>query len=306
MNLCEDKDLFEQIILQTANELGIPPAIVEKDYYVTQMLKQLIAEDSNIIFKGGTSLSKCYKLIERFSEDIDLNYNHQSGQMTEGSRRRFSRLIISCSAKVRLELDNPNEIRSRREFNRYRFQYPSEFSLPSLKPMLVIETSTYLPSFPTQIKFADSYIYQFLSSKNAYTLIGEYNLTPFEVKVQTIERTFIDKIFAVCDYYLTARIREHSRHLYDIHKLFPHIQINGDLKALIDEVRNIRTQSPVCPSANNDYSIQKLLHEIIIQEIYKSDYQEITQKLLFDRVSYDTAISTLKTIAEYSIWEIRN
>lgn len=54
MNLCEDKDLFEQIILQTANELGIPPAIVEKDYYVTQMLKQLIAEDSNIIFKGGT------------------------------------------------------------------------------------------------------------------------------------------------------------------------------------------------------------------------------------------------------------
>lgn len=140
MNLCEDKSLFEQIILQASKKLNIQPAIIEKDYYVTQMLRRLVNEDSNIIFKGGTSLSKCYKLINRFSEDIDLNYNHHGSNLTEGTRRRFSRLIESCGTKLHLELDNPNEIRSRREFNRYRLRYPSNFSLTSLKPMLIVET----------------------------------------------------------------------------------------------------------------------------------------------------------------------
>ena len=71
--LHNDKDTFEQIILKVSNETGIEASIVEKDYYVTLFLKRIIELQPNIIFKGGTSLSKCYKLINRFSEDIDLN-----------------------------------------------------------------------------------------------------------------------------------------------------------------------------------------------------------------------------------------
>lgn len=71
--LHNDKDNFEQVILKVSSETGIEPAIIEKDYYVTLFLERLVELQPNIIFKGGTSLSKCYKIINRFSEDIDLN-----------------------------------------------------------------------------------------------------------------------------------------------------------------------------------------------------------------------------------------
>ena len=71
--LHHDKELFRQIILLTSEDTGIEYSIIEKDYYVTMFLKSLVEKQPDIIFKGGTSLSKCYKLIKRFSEDLDLN-----------------------------------------------------------------------------------------------------------------------------------------------------------------------------------------------------------------------------------------
>lgn len=73
MILHNDRKSLEEIIIQTANYYNIDVSIIEKDYYVTIMLKELSKRIDNMIFKGGTSLSKCYHLIERFSEDIDLN-----------------------------------------------------------------------------------------------------------------------------------------------------------------------------------------------------------------------------------------
>lgn len=73
MFLHNDKELFKDIITETASSLGIDPSIIEKDYYVTVFLKEIVNIQPDIVFKGGTSLSKCYKLINRFSEDIDLN-----------------------------------------------------------------------------------------------------------------------------------------------------------------------------------------------------------------------------------------
>lgn len=68
--LYKDRDSFEQVILKVSEDTGIDASIIEKDYYVTLFLKRIVEVIPNIIFKGGTSLSKCYKLIKRFSEDI--------------------------------------------------------------------------------------------------------------------------------------------------------------------------------------------------------------------------------------------
>ena len=72
MYLHEDQDIFIDAIQKTREETGIEPAIIEKDYYVSMMLRLLAASNIDFVFKGGTSLSKAYKVIERFSEDIDL------------------------------------------------------------------------------------------------------------------------------------------------------------------------------------------------------------------------------------------
>src|SRR5712675_83369 len=75
MKLFEHPD-FEQAILQAAEhfrEQGLRPAIIEKDYYVTEALRIIsVTAREKVIFKGGTSLSKGWNLIQRFSEDIDL------------------------------------------------------------------------------------------------------------------------------------------------------------------------------------------------------------------------------------------
>ena len=75
MKLFEHPD-FEQAIIRAAEHFrprGLREAIIEKDYYVTEALRIIERHaDGKVIFKGGTSLSKGWGLIERFSEDIDI------------------------------------------------------------------------------------------------------------------------------------------------------------------------------------------------------------------------------------------
>lgn len=304
MNLCDDRDLFEQSILQTSEMLNMNPAIVEKDYYVTKMLRYLVDVEPNIIFKGGTSLSKCYGLIQRFSEDIDLNYGNRGEKLTEGMKKGFSRLVKGAGDFLGMELENPEEIRSRRDFNKYIFNCPSKYSLGSLKPRLIVETAIAIRSFPVETKKADSYIYQYLKAAGLGAIAAEYDLSPFDVTVQTKERTFVDKIFAICDYYLLDNITEHSRHLYDVYKLFPTITTDNTFQSLLCAVREVRKTGKVCPSAQDGCNIRDILYEIIDKKVYEKDYCSITYDLLFENVTYDEAISILREIASLDIWDM--
>ena len=130
--LHNNNELFKQIILRTSEDTGIKAAIIEKDYYVTLFLKSIVKELPDIIFKGGTSLSKCYKLIDRFSEDIDLNIDTESNP-TEGQRRNLKRSIVSVIDSFSFTLTNADNIRSRRSYNKYIVDYPSVFGTEYLK-----------------------------------------------------------------------------------------------------------------------------------------------------------------------------
>lgn len=125
--LHNNAELFRQVILRTAESTGIKPAIIEKDYYVTAFLKEIVKVQPNIIFKGGTSLSKCYKLIDRFSEDIDLNIDTENGP-TAGQRKRLKESIVSVISGFGFALTNPDQVRSRRSYNKYIINYPTVFS----------------------------------------------------------------------------------------------------------------------------------------------------------------------------------
>ena len=63
MNLHHDKELFHELLTGAANELHIPANIIEKDYFVTLTLKELSLHLKDMVFKGGTSLTKCYQLL---------------------------------------------------------------------------------------------------------------------------------------------------------------------------------------------------------------------------------------------------
>lgn len=293
--LHNNNDLFKQIILRTSEAMGIKAAIVEKDYYVTLFLKSIVNELPGIIFKGGTSLSKCYRLIDRFSEDIDLNID-TGGNPTEGQRRNLKRSIVSVIESFGFTLINADDIRSRRSYNKYIVDYPSVFGVENLKENLIIETSVYLRAYPFEKMAASSLIYDYLHKNGYNELVSEYGLEPFELNVQTAERTLIDKLFALGDYYLADKVIEHSRHIYDIFKLLNVVALNGDLKALAHEVAAERKIHHACLSAQEGVDITKLLREIIDKKAYKEDYDSITSTLLFEPVEYDTAIKALELV----------
>ena len=71
--LADDKR--RELFFESSAKKGMPPVIIEKDFWVCWVLLRLFGHSElskKILFKGGTSLSKVFHLIERFSEDIDL------------------------------------------------------------------------------------------------------------------------------------------------------------------------------------------------------------------------------------------
>ena len=121
--------------------------------------------------------------------------------------------------------------------------------------------------------------------------------------LQSLERTFIDKIFAICDYRIQNMQDRDSRHLYDICKLLPVIKMDLKLNELIDTVRNDRMHSKNNPSAQLEYNIPEMLKEIISSRFYESDYRNVTQKLLYEDISYDYAIENgIAVVAESDVF----
>ncbi len=72
--------------------MGLVVPIVEKDYYVTMILKNLVMKCPECVFKGGTSLSKCHHVIDRFSEDIDITFLNN---LTQGMRRGLKNNVVA-------------------------------------------------------------------------------------------------------------------------------------------------------------------------------------------------------------------
>lgn len=299
--LHNDKETFEQVILKVSSETGIEASIIEKDYYVTLFLKKIVELQPNIIFKGGTSLSKCYKVINRFSEDIDLNIDTVS-KPTEGQRKKLKENIVSIIDEFGFTLDNADNVRSRRNYNRYIIDYPTVFSSNFLKEHLIIETAVYIKAYPCERLQATSIIYDYLKQNGYDDLITKYGLEPFELNVQTASRTLIDKLYALGDYYLSDAVQEHSRHIYDLYKLSDIVTLDDDLKQLVSEVFEERKPHEQCRSAKDGIDMNSLLQEIIDKDIYKKDYEDITSKMLFEDVPYSTAIKTLQKIVDYKLF----
>jgi predicted nucleotidyltransferase component of viral defense system len=300
--LHKDRENFEQVILKVSEDTGIDASIIEKDYYVTLFLKRIVKVLPNIIFKGGTSLSKCYKLIKRFSEDIDLNIEVET-RPTEGQRKKLKEAIVSIIDEFGFNLDNAENVRSRRTFNRYIIDYPTVFSANYLKQHLMVETAVYIKAYPCKKMQATSIIYDYLHENGFDNLIEQYGLEPFEVNVQVAERTLIDKLYALGDYYLSGAISEHSRHIYDVYKLLEIVPLDDKLKALAKKVYIEREPHEQCRSAKPGIEMNKLLQEIIDVEAYKKDYEDITMKMLFEKIDYETAASKLQQVVEHGLFE---
>ena len=303
MLLYKDKEHFRDIIIATSEKYKLEPALIEKDYFATLFLKKAIEKIPWLVFKGGTSLSKCFNIIDRFSEDIDLtlDVNHFS----QSFKRNANKKLIEVCEELDLFLVNKEKIQTHTHsnYNCYEIQYPMIFSSSNIKSELKIEMVYIQKSFPSLNCNANSYVGNFLLMSNNSNIAIMYELAPFNVQVQTLERTLIDKIFAICDYFLNNNPKRNSRHIYDIYKLLTKINIyDNNLKELIIQVRNERIKNKICVSTQNGINLIDILKKIIDSEFYKKDYIEITSKLLTKEVSYADAIKSLQTIIDSGLF----
>ena len=288
---------WKEIIETVARELGRSEQMVEKDTIQSMFLFELAKSELPFVFKGGTSLSKAYNLIDRFSEDIDLSMNRRP---TQSERVKSKELISEIAENLGLVLSNPEEIKSRYDYNKYVFKYDSLFSVIPLE--IIIETSYYQSVYPVDKHVVGSFVGRFCLDRNIILPV------PFEaaevvMNVQSVERTFVDKVFAVCDYKIQNMQDRDSRHLYDICKLLREVELNEGLDKLIDMVRDDRMQSKNNPSAQLEYFIPDMLKEIIRSRFYESDYKNVTQKLLYEDISYDYAIENgIAIVAESDVF----
>ena len=299
--LHNNREQFAEAINLAVFQTGLAPEIIEKDYYITLILRKLSEMFDFVVFKGGTSLSKCHKVIDRFSEDIDITIDNS---LSQGQKKKLKYGIVEIVEELGMKISNIDDIRSRRDYNCYRIEYDSvlTFTSGAVNPMVIMETSFTEVSFPTVTLAVGSYIGELLQEEAA-EMLTEYSLNPFEMKVQGLDRTLIDKVFAVCDYYLSGRVKKHSRHIYDIYKLSPLVRQDDDFRKLIQEVRDVRSKASICLSAQPDVNVTELLHKIIHDEVYKEDYNTLTVRLLKEKVDYNEAIQALRKIADSGFFD---
>ena len=291
----DESPAFGSAIEGAANSFGIAPDYVLKDYYVAGILRS-IGNEGSLVFKGGSSLSMCCQLIHRFSEDIDLAFSLPGPSRSQ--KRKCKELILSALEKTGLTLLNPGEQRTRRMLNKFRCHYGGVGSVLHENSILV-ELAAQTPAFPVNTGVITPLVGQFLLNSGKKSIVEEFGIGPFSTHYQSPSRTFVDKLFAICDYYLLGKTFRVSRHLYDIHCLYRAIELDESFKELFLQTRSYRKNLDSCPSAREGVCVSKLLETIASSSLFEEDYRLATYPLLYESVSYLECLSSLKEISQW-------
>jgi predicted nucleotidyltransferase component of viral defense system len=225
MNLHTNKADFTALITFAAKHFNIIPAFVEKDYWITLALNRLAHSDNveNAVFKGGTSLSKGYRIINRFSEDIDIAMINEnlSGNALKTKIRSIEKEIMEGLTKI-----VEDGVTSKGSmFRKSIFEYPTLLgNVDSIIPnRMIVEINSFANPYPNVKQEITSFVAEYLASNNQSTAIDEYGLQPFSLNVLDKRRTMIEKLVSLFRFSFSANPRRalaaKIRHFYDLYYL---------------------------------------------------------------------------------------
>lgn len=308
-----------RLFAETSRQIGLPSSsAAEKDWWVVQTLAVIFSMDyaNALIFKGGTSLSKGWNLIQRFSEDIDLALDREflgfTGELTKGDIKKLRRKsyqfiteVFTEELKVKFaELDFKDVTVKYREVENHD-QDPLIIEIYYNK---LTETDTYLkPGVLVEVGCRS--LKEPFTQRTFGTFISEiYADRPFADKPITIsvvnpERTFLEKIFLLHEEFQKdpekIRVERLSRHLYDIEKLS---QTEYAEIALRDtELYNIivKHRSKFTAMSGIDYNNHrpeniKFIPPDSLLPLWEKDYQDMTASMIYGQpLTFDELINRL-------------
>lgn len=247
-------------------------------------------------------------MIDRFSEDIDLAVNFSTGRITTGERKKLKKMIAELIERLGMKLLNPLDVRSRRDHNEYYVGYDHAFQTDeNTVDHMIIETIVAYRPYPIKTIMTSHFIAKYLEMIRRIDLIDRYDLSPFLMRVQAIERTFIDKLFAIGDYHLQKRYSRHSRHIYDIHKIWTSNMIDKKVVTdILEEViKDRQLYGHLNLSCQPGMNPQKVLKDVFSCKSYEEDYKSITSTFIYAPVEYEACMSTLKSIVDEGILPVK-
>ena len=249
MRLHEDRNAFKVLIEDIHGRTGYRTDVIEKDYYVVLILSELAQKQSEGLpayFKGGTALYKALKSTNRFSEDIDISVdtrgctNTQNNKRLENATKKYASLVRDRSQGT----TNRSEVIAVYTYDPVT-TYDENDSLQRFGKLKVEATSFTISEPVTTLEVAPL-LYDFATDAQKEILKSTYGVKPFEVKTMTIERIFVDKLFAAEAYVrksnVSHRAFEAAKHIYDLAVLQNHPRILGllDNEEMLAQLLKIR------------------------------------------------------------------
>lgn len=294
MKLHENKTLFRQAVQFTADQMKIPAIYIEKDYWITYALFTIFNNEigKDTVFKGGTALSKCYNMIERFSEDIDLVMLRREGE----SNNRLTTKIrtISDVIKVVLPEVNIDGLTQKMGMNRktahsYNKEFEDDYG--QVRDVIIVE-ATWLGYFePYTTKSIVSFVGQMMLNNRQSEIAKENGLFPFELLVLEPIRTICEKIMSLVRFSYGENpiddLEKKIRHTYDLHQLlkqdeflkFFHSTAFDEmlLKVANDDVVSFRNNNKWLNHHPNEALIFKNLEEVWndLKSIYSGEFKNL-------------------------------
>lgn len=304
MRYLHEHEDFKYFIIEAAKQVNLSEFIVEKDYWVTYLLKNLVKSEfaSEFVFKGGTCLSKAYNLIERFSEDIDLLMLETN--KTQSKTQKEKRLI--ALREYINGLDNLSYTTGNRStlYAAFKFTFPtiSTNITDSVGKSILLEPGYRGGIVPEiQKKTITSYIEKIIDGK-----LDDYDTKPFEINVLSTERIFVEKIFAIKEIYdkdSGETLQKKTRHYYDIYKLLQTKEVQAllynktKLESIVADINEISYKyydlEPVAWDDLINHIALKPDGELFnnLKQGYKND-----KSLYYNQIEFEEIISALKNL----------
>lgn len=221
-DLLHQRSDFQDLINAASAKSGISLGIILKDYWVTEILRmlQLSEHADSFIFKGGTSLSKGYDLINRFSEDVDLLLIEDpeiGGKKRKRKKLKDIQNLISEISGLEYEVENRDNFAAD-EHRTSCYKYSGE-KFSGILPYIKMEMGFRGGPEPCDLVDIQSIIAKEILREMPNLSDSIENIKYFGVKILDPFRTFVEKVFSIHRAYFHERLFDKERHLYDIYCL---------------------------------------------------------------------------------------
>lgn len=324
MKLHENKTLFNQAVRFTAQKLGILDIYVEKDYWVTFALKIIFSSEAAeyTIFKGGTALSKCYGIIERFSEDIDLvvvKSPQDSGNQLKNKTKKISKILESYFPEIAVEGITQKMGMNRKTAHSYAKEFSGEYG--QVRDTIIVEASWLGYFEPNEEKEIKTLIAEMMEKTDQTQLISEYGLEPFKVSVLMPTRTLCEKIMSIVRFSYSddaiSDLKSKVRHIYDIHQLLklPEILDFFNSKKFDEMILKVAQDDIVSYKSNNEWLKNHPKNALIfadrinvwkeLEPVYNTDFGKLVYGELPDAKEMLGALEIVNNRLQDITWNLK-